>query len=241
MDKFRVDVLGQMESPQTLMYAALHQDYSEKYIFDELPTLPNESKCGELAIKYLLDGKKGHFGPIEHPQMVFSIGHFPHNVMQQARTHRVGVSFDVQSFRYTGNRICEVAENFSLVEDVFYIRPVGSYADRKGVKYVVTQEQREEDILYAFEAAKKYRDSIKYRGYSEEHARSLIPFDTRQHFVFSGNCRSIMHFLDMRAKKDAQIEIQKVTELMFSHFQLWVPEIADWYYKNRWQKALLAP
>ena len=33
---------------------------------------------------------------LEHPQITFNVGYFPHSMMQQVRTHRVGVSFDVQ-------------------------------------------------------------------------------------------------------------------------------------------------
>jgi len=37
------------------------------------------------------------------PRSCSTVGLVPHSVMQQARTHRVGVSFDVQSMRYTGD------------------------------------------------------------------------------------------------------------------------------------------
>jgi thymidylate synthase (FAD) len=76
---------------------------------------------------------------------------------------------------------------------------------------------------------------------SEEHARGLIPFDFRQHFVMSCNLRSLLHFLDLRFKKDAQLEIQKLSEMMWAHTQDWVPEISAWYEKNRLGKARLAP
>ncbi|MGL5194103.1 MAG: FAD-dependent thymidylate synthase, partial [Chroococcales cyanobacterium] len=52
--------------------------------------------CGELIVKRLLAGERGHYGPIEHVGIVFNCGFFPHSVMQQIRTHRVGISFDVQ-------------------------------------------------------------------------------------------------------------------------------------------------
>jgi thymidylate synthase (FAD) len=76
---------------------------------------------------------------------------------------------------------------------------------------------------------------------SEEHARGKLPFDYRQHFVVSFNLRSFLHFCDMRNKKNAQIEIQKLCELMWPHFKDWVPAIAEWYETNRLGKARLAP
>jgi len=50
-----------------------------------------------------------------------------------------------------------------------------------------------------------------------------------------------MHFLDLRSKKDAQLEIQILCQLMWVHFQEWVPQIAEWYQKNRLGKAKLSP
>jgi len=76
---------------------------------------------------------------------------------------------------------------------------------------------------------------------SEEHARGMLPFDYRQHFVVTFNMRSLMHFLDLRAKKDAQLEIQQLCELMMPHFLEWSPAIARWYQFTRLGKGRLAP
>jgi thymidylate synthase (FAD) len=78
-------------------------------------------------------------------------------------------------------------------------------------------------------------------GFSEEHARGSLFFDFRQHFVVSFNARSLMHFLDLRSKKDAQMEIQAMCDLMWPHFQNWMPEVVGWYETNRLGKARLAP
>jgi len=160
-------------------------------------------------------------------------------------------SWDVQSGRYTGQRIVKVVnsiqsldlsnqEHRDQLEDVFYLRPVGEHRDRQGKRYTYTEEQREADLEECFRAANKYAEKLEL-GYSEEHARGMLPFDTRQHFVVSFNCRSLMHFLDLRAKADAQQEIRHLCELMFVHFKAWMPEIAEWYYIHRWGKANLAP
>ncbi|MDB9373540.1 Thymidylate synthase ThyX [Nodularia sphaerocarpa UHCC 0038] len=177
---------------------------------------------------------------LEHPQIVFNCGYFPHSVMQQARTHRVGVSFDVQSFRYTGNQFIDVVEGKKDIEDVFYLRPVGDYSDRQGKKYYYSPEQRAADLEWCLEAAKRYKADFE-GGMSEEHARGKVPFDYRQHFVVSFNLRSFMHFCDMRNKKDAQLEIQSLCEMMWPHFADWTPAIAQWYEKQRQGKARLAP
>jgi thymidylate synthase (FAD) len=492
MDKFRVEVIAKTPNPQQVIYAAMHQDYTDGFVYDQRDKWPTESKCGEIIVKQLLAGERGHYGPLEHPQIVFNCGFFPHSVMQQARTHRVGVSFDVQclaydteitfvncegesnqklkktigelydlwtngekavrhrsikgrngeppgeyhrdckqrirkmrlrvlneetglfefgnikdvmcsgiqpvyrvtledgktldctvnhrlftsegwltmgdavglvtqddgtvikmtkpcylmcngltvefsqpyqpilppsrskitynssllpscpsylrgsfnkyscddkgvepqnwqekpkppsrklkahpvkvksveylglqmtydlevegnwhnfiangivvhnSFRYTGNQFIEVVEGKKDIEDVFYLRPVGYYTDRQGKKYYYSPEKRAADLQWCLEAAKQYKIDFE-AGMSEEHIRGKMPFDYRQHFVVSFNVRSFLHFCDLRNKKDAQLEIQKLCELMWPHFEEWIPAIAEWYKKSRLGKGRLAP
>lgn len=454
MDRFRVEVISQTSNPQQTIYAAMHQDYAEEFVWDQKAAWPSEEKAGELVIRNLLKGGRGHFGPLEHPQIVLNCGFFPHSTMQQIRTHRVGLSFDVQclageteitfvhasgrlqkykiaelydlwengekavrerkisgrngeapgkyrrdckkrlkkmnlrvlnedtgffelshlssvmcsgqqpvyrltledgktldcttnhrllttqgwqrmeaaiglvtdndhnalamtrhsevmcngvlvpdvpsvrpitepvqwkekpkptgrklaahavsvvkveflgiqttydlevedpwhnfvanglvvhnSFRYTGSRILDVVSGKANVEDVFYLRPVGAYSDRQGKKYEYTEALRQQDIEWCLQACSRYKERIE-QGFSEEHARGLIPFDVRQHWVVSANARSLMHLLDLRWKADAQLEAQKLCEAMWPHFQAWVPAIAQWYEDTRLKKARLSP
>lgn len=237
---FRVETLRSTPNPQQVIYFALHQDYSEEMVCEEIEKgiFPSEEKAGELAVKLLLKGGRGHFGSIEHPQIVMNFGYFPHSMMQQLRTHRVGVSFDVQSFRFSGKRIIDVVEEKRDIESVFYLRPAGHYTDRQGKKYYYSEEQRADDLALVLHCAERYAERIE-QGVAEEHARSLIPFDTRQHFVMSCNARSLMHLLDLRWKKDAQIEIYKASEMMFKEFKKWCPAIANWYYESRHTKGAM--
>jgi len=239
---FRVDLIAATPNPQQCVYAGMHQDYSEDFVAADRDNWPNETRAGEICVKRLLAGERGHYGPLEHAQIVLNVGWFPHSVMQQARTHRVGVSFDVQSGRYTGQRVVRVARGDVDIdlEEVFYIRSVGEYRDRQGKKYSYSSEFRAKDIESCYAAAEAYAAKLEL-GFSEEHARGILPFDFRQHFVVSFSLRALMHFLDLRAKLDAQWEIQQLCELMWPHFEAWTPEIASWYRDHRWGKARLAP
>ena len=252
----KVSVIKQTDEPQTLMYSAMHQCYSEGLV-SEQPRSLSESRYGDLCVKHLLQGNRGHYNPLEAPQISLSVGYFPHSTINQLRTHRTGVSFSVQSFRYTGDRISELGNLgtqynnstdfdpsdflYSEIEKVFYVRPLGAYTDRSGNRYQVTEDHRKDDLHDCLLAAAKYQDRIIDRGYSEEHARSLIPFDVRQHFVMSCNLRSLLHILDLRSKKDAQLEVQQFCELTIPHLRSWVPEIWQWYEDNRYGKARLSP
>lgn len=240
MDRFRVEVISKTPNPQQTIYAGMHQDYAEEFVWDQRNEWPEEEKAGEMVIRNLLKGGRGHFGPLEHPQIVLNCGFFPHSTMQQIRTHRVGLSFDVQSFRYTGSRILDVATGKTDVEDVFYLRPVGHYTDRQGKRYEYTETLRQQDLDWCRQGCDRYKTRID-QGFSEEHARGLIPFDVRQHWILSANARSLMHLLDLRWKADAQLEAQKLCEAIWPHFQSWVPAIAQWYEDNRLKKARLSP
>jgi thymidylate synthase (FAD) len=271
-DNFQVEVISKVPNPQQVIYVAMHQDYSESFVWDNqyirigdsvyekdddtAGMWPEESQAGEVVVRNLLKGGRGHFGPLEHPQIILNCGHFPHSTMQQIRTHRVGLSFDVQSFRYTGQRISDTVTAYhrlletssdgeydildQTVGKLFYLRPLGEYTDRNGSKYIYRYKDRYEDLQDCLHAARKYQDRVAM-GFSEEHARGLIPFDVRQHWVLSANVRSLMHLLDLRWKADAQLEARHLCELIWPHFKAWVPEIASWYETNRLHKARLSP
>ena len=240
MERFRVDLIAATPNPQQCVYAGMHQDYCEGFVADDRAEWPDEAKAGEICVKRLLAGERGHYGPLEHAQSVLNVGWFPHSVMQQARTHRVGVSFDVQSMRYTGDRIAKAAAGELDLEEVFYLRPVGDYSDRQGKKYPYTAEQRAKDLEICRLAACRYRELLA-AGFAEEHARGILPFDYRQHFVVSFTLRAFLHFLDLRSKLDAQLEIRQLCDLMWPHLVDWAPQFADWYEKTRLHKARLAP
>lgn len=236
--RFYVKVLSRSFEPQRLVWLAMHQDYFEGTVADVEP--PPENVAGELIVKHLLAGGRGHYGPLEHPSITFSVTGFPHCVMQQARTHRVGISFDVQSMRYTGARILRAACGDIDIEDVFYFRGVGDYTDRKGNKYTYSKELRAADVSAARDLAHLYAYKLEM-GFSEEHARSMIPFDFRQNFVVSFNLRSALHFLDLRSKLDAQAEIVDLCNLIVPLLQEWAPEVMNDYICKRLGKARLAP
>ena len=257
MDKlFRVSVLSKTEMPQQLIYAAMRQDYSSNYVGDM--ELPPENRCGEIVCEKLLAGNRGHYGPLEHPSITFAIGYFPHSTMQQVSRHRVGVSIDCQSFRYTGAAIAElgrlVSQTYSpdplpefreMGEKLFYLRPPGVYTgkgrDGQITSYNYSGKARDYDLSQCLHRAMLYRNMVEIEGYSYEQARGMLPFDIRQHWVMTFNLRSLMHILDLRWKKDAQLECQQLCDLLFEQAKMWCPEVMAWYEKNRMHKGVLAP
>lgn len=177
---------------------------------------------------------------LEHPQLTFSVAGFVHNVIVQARTHRIGTSWDVQSQRYTGKRVVKVAKRELDIEDVFYVRPEGFYTNRKGKKYEWTEDHRQRKLGRILSECEEYADYYE-QGMCEEHIRDYLPQAIRQNFVVSFNLRSVLHFMDLRSKLDAQIEIQALCESMVPELKLWSPNVWKYYEEKRLYKARLSP
>lgn len=252
---FRVEILSKTERPNLLSYLALHQCYAEKATADDLSKYSalSEEELGNRVVNKCL--KFGHYSVIEHPTISFNIIGFPHNVMVQMTRHR-HLSFSVQSQRYTGMRISQLANSFYnnaknqsiepyqiekfLVEKVFYFRPVGEYFDREGNKYVYTESERERDFNNCTRLVMDYDDKIK-SGFAPEHARDFLPQNIRQDFVVTMNARSLLHFCDLRLPKDAQPEIRTMAQMLFEKFEQWMPEVAEHYRKTRFGKNKLSP
>jgi thymidylate synthase (FAD) len=232
---FRCELVRATERPQQLVYIALHNDYAEDFCPDT--TLP-EDRCGQIVVERLLAGGRGHFGPLEHPSMTLLL-QVDHNTMVQLRTHRIA-SFDVQSMRYSGERVERVARGELPVEEVFYTRPPGVYRDRQGASYEWTEQQVKWIRLLQFNASQDYLQ-MRSEGVSEEQARYVLPTSYFQNVALTGNARSWMHFLDMRLKADAQFEIRQAMELAEAQFRDWMPEVHEWWCRHRRGKALLAP
>lgn len=236
--KLQVSKLQSYAIPELVIWQAAKCDYSEIPVTELEAPVP--SQCGKWIVDSLLANERGHWGPLEHPQITFSCSGFVHNVIVQARTHRVGTSWDVQSQRYTGKRVLKVATGELQIEDVFYIRPCGLYTNRAGKKYEVTESWRNIQRQNIYEACLNYQYDLR-SGMSEEHIRDYLPQCIRQNFIVSFNLRSILHFMDLRSKMDAQLEIQALCEAFVPELKAWAPGVWDYYETKRLHKARLAP
>ena len=71
--------------------------------------------------------------------------------------------------------------------------------------------------------------------------RDYLAQAIRQNFVVSFNLRSVLHIMDLRAKMDAQLEIQALCEQLVPHLQKWSPNVWKYYEEKRLHKARLSP
>mgnify|MGYP000119496877 CR=1 FL=1 len=230
-----VDVIDKTQLPQTIVYLKMHQCYSDEPIIN---TPLDEAKCGDIIVKRLLIGNRGHYSPLEGAKVTLSLQYIPHSVLQQLLRSRIGVSPSVQSFRYTSKQFQKYKSGVLPLEHLIYVRPPGIYHDRDS-EYEYTDDKRVEDLSLAKFTLNHVIKSLK-QGMPPEQARSQL-LDYRQHCAITLNARSLMSLLDRRSKKDAQIEIQILASLIMEFFKLWMPEVALWYEKNRYGKAMLSP
>lgn len=232
---FRCFTLAATPRPQTVVYEALHNDYAEEFT---PPTTLSEQRCGELAVKHLLHGNRGHWGPLEHAFLTLKI-QADHNTIMQLRTHRIS-SHDVQSMRYTGDRITKVANGELPVEDVFVVRPAGTYKDRQGQDYEMTEPGIQRFLEICFASCLDYAD-LRSEGMPEEMARGALVTSYRQNDVISMSLRGWLHVLEVRVKPDAQWEFRQLADLVLKELRAWAPDIMDWWEKHRANRSLLAP
>jgi len=254
-DGFEIQVLSSTANPQLVSYLAMHQDYSEGFVGDLVGDgqeegfvrdpfrdgFLGERVAGERLVRLCLS--RGHWGVIEHPQMVVAVKGFPHSTMQQLRTHR-HLSFDVQSGRYTGKRLVDFvkgADDHMGVEDLFWVRKPGVYVDRMGNRLVWNALDREREYQRLITVCQQYAEAVD-EGMPYEMARDLyIPYCVRQNFVMSGNLRAILHLMELRGTADAELECQEFTRLMKEVVRDWVPEVFEWWEKVRDGKNRRSP
>jgi len=232
---FKATTVAATEMPQRVAYIALHNDYSENFVAS---TDLSEDRCGEICVERLLKANRGHFGCLEHPTLTLAL-RADHNTIVQLRTHRIS-SWDVQSMRYSGKRIEQVARRDLPVEDVFYVRPPGTYWDRQGDRYEWTDSDVEECLAIALSSAIDYT-RLRERDVSEEQARSVLVTNYYQNAIATFSLRGWLHLLDVRLKADAQLEARQLMELIAAEVQRWAPEVFAWWASNRKGKAILAP
>lgn len=237
---FRVvlDKDGSSPNPQVAIWRGQHQCVIEGFSMDD--PAPSPQRCGEIIIKHQLQGDRGHYSVLDQAFIKLDCQGFPHSVLAQITRHRDS-AFLVQSSRYTGQRFIDVAEGRMKVEEAFYFRPLGHYTDREGKRYEYKEWMLSNDHLNCIQACKVYKMLVQSEGFSEEHARDVIPYNFRQNFTIACTLKNFFHVLDQRSAKCSQLEIQAWARMACDTARPWAPEVIEWYEKHRYSRARLAP
>lgn len=157
-------------------------------------------------IAYLL--KHNHGSPFEHTSLTYRV-RAPLFVVRQWQRHRVGWSYNEESARYT-----ELTEGYYVPTR---IRVPAATNKQGSVEAAWDDEEHESMARYirsvSDEAFARYRWLLK-RGVAREMARMVLPQNTYTTFYATCNARSLMHFLGLRSKEDAQWEIRQYAEAL---------------------------
>lgn len=225
-----VKVLRATNRPQQLIWQAMHQCYSTGDVASNKGKY-SETEYGCLVVKHLLAGGRGHWSPLEQAHMSLNLTGVPLPIVVQFERHRL-FSYSEQSLRYTSLK-------GKHIEEIVYTRPLGEYKNRNGKNYRVDDELRQARLDFISSALDFYWYQISI-GVSEEDARFTLPLGVRKNLVMGGNLRAWLHLMDMRLKKDAQLEAVQLATLIYERLWEWVPEIMK-YYDSSSHKKILAP
>lgn len=236
------------ENADDTVCVAGRNDYMTEYVgemtFEEIMAgVSNGDTLDERKEFYIQDvllKEPGHYGPFEQPQFHFAIKGISRVTMAQITRHRIGITFDVQSWRYTSPDI-----------DVIYGILTGDEPIERLEEYVVVprlvramdEELDPIDYVDAFlwnqldsflDYAELYEEAVS-AGFPEkrakEDARYHIPKSARVNMVTSMTLRTLMHIADMRAAADAQWEVRAMTEELLNEAEQHAP-ISLGYYRD---------
>ena len=147
--------------------------------------------------------RDGHYSPFESSGMTVAFD-VPMFVRDQLVRHK-SFSFSVKSLRYS-----EASPKFYVPGTERPLVQVGKALDYR--REPGTPKQRTNTIIHhemiAEEAWESYEAMLE-QGICDEVARSVLPTSLYTQLWMTGSLRSWLHFLDQRADKHAQHEIQE--------------------------------
>lgn len=196
----RVHLLSSTPNPMSLIYAAFRQCYSPEFAGDLWPKLlggdVSRGRQAEFIAKIM---ESGHDSPIEHVSFTFAVEGVSRALTHQLVRHRIA-SYSQQSQRYVDEG------------DFEYILPPA---------IAKIPEAKERFEAFMVEVGQVYRD---LKGFLEaggrmgakanEDARFVLPQAAESKIVVTMNCRSLLHFFELRCCDRAQWEIRRMANKM---------------------------
>lgn len=195
----QVELLASTPDALSLIYAAFRQCYHPGFVADMWPKLLageiDMDKQAAFVSKVL---ESGHVSPVEHVSFTFAIQGVSRALTHQLVRHRLA-SYSQQSQRYVD------------ASDFDFILP-------PAIARIPEAQERFEQFMDEVGAA--YRDLqgiLKAKGRGEkanEDARFVLPQAAETKIVVTMNCRSLLHFFELRCCSRAQWEIRTMAKQM---------------------------
>lgn len=229
----KVEVIEEATSdqPERAVCMAARNDYYSGNIMEDGFTevmAPVEGEWVDDKVRNLVRKllKKEHYGPFEHPQIMFHVENMSRVTMAQLTRHR-HMSFDIQSMRYVDFEDADVAVPKSLTDPEHFTRDEGlvDMSERTQERMRAVYEQQVEQAVEAYQ-------NMVDAGVPKEDARYILPLGTQVNVTFSGNLRTMLHVLNMRSKANAQWEIRELTDKLSAELEDWAPHTAEYFEEN---------
>ncbi|MFN2268708.1 MAG: FAD-dependent thymidylate synthase [Desulfonatronovibrio sp.] len=208
--QLQVKLLAGTPNAMSLIYAAFRQCYSPGFVGDLWPRLVsgevNSNDQAGFIAKVL---ESGHDSPVEHVSYSFAVEGISRALTHQLVRHRIA-SYSQQSQRYVDE------------SDFDYIVP-------PSIAKVPEARKKFEEFMAA--VGENYIDLKKIlqdhgRGKkANEDARFVLPQAAESKIVLTMNCRSLIHFFELRCCERAQWEIRKMAWKMLKILRQELPVI----------------
>lgn len=181
------------------IYKAYRVCYS-KYSYEDIKVPSMNDMVAFICDKI----DRGHFSPLEHINVTFSIEGCSRVLQQQLTRHRTG-KFSIQSQRYVN------ADNFNFVTPNIDYMP----SDERNVS--------EEYFKQLYSLLKDAYDNLIKLGVEEEDARYILPLATTGQIIMTMDLRNLRNFLNQRLCKHAQTEIRELASAMIELIKPRIP------------------
>ncbi len=203
-----VRLLAETPDALSLIYAAFRQCYHAGFVGDMWPKLLSGEISQEIQAEFIEKViQSGHDSPIEHVSFTFAISGVSRALTHQLVRHRIA-SYSQQSQRYVD------AGGFG------FIMPP-AIADVPEAKALF-----ESFMANAEETYEKLQEHLAKRGKkANEDARFVLPNAAGSKVVVTMNCRSLIHFFELRCCMRAQWEIRALAHAMLAQCQKSLPVV----------------
>lgn len=199
----KVKLLSYTKNGLQLIYSAFKECYNIRSSYDEWEKhVVTDKNIMKKFIRSVLES--GHTSPIEHVSFTFAIDQIDRSVSHQIVRHRIA-SYSQKSQRYVDHSTAK------------FILPKTISKSKEALDiYKETLNQ----------IVKSYQKLVDL-GIPKEDARYLLPNATQTSLVMTMNCRSLLHFFELRCCQRAQWGIREVANKMLKLCRQILPEIFE--------------
>ena len=204
LDKGFIEVVDSLGNDLTVVNSARVSFGKRKEKFD---------KSDERLVRYL--AKYKHYSPFRHLQVQFHIK-APEFVMRQWYKHVVGIETTSNSAT-KDHAWNEISGRYVVVED-FYTPEIfrqQSEDNKQATEGAVeNQSAAKHHWKQAMFHAKEQYQKLLDMGVGKEQARAILPLNQYTEVYWTASFQAIMNFIELRAEKTSQWEIQEYAKVL---------------------------